>query len=70
MKRVISVIMIMILSFNLIGCKKEASNDEGKIGYEIGNIAYDIKIENTDGETVSLSDFRGKAVYILAWAST
>lgn len=37
--------------------------------FRIGGKAYDFKVENKDGEIVSLSDFAGKYVLIDFWAS-
>ena len=38
-------------------------------GSEIGNLAPDFQLDNLDGQSVSLSDFRGKPVLVNFWAS-
>lgn len=40
-----------------------------EVGLEKGNIAPDFELETLDGETVSLSDFRGKRVMLNFWAT-
>ncbi len=39
------------------------------VGYEVGNRAPDFTLENLDGESVTLSDFRGKIVMVNFWAT-
>jgi len=38
-------------------------------GTQLGNQAPDFQLKNLDGKTVSLSDFRGKPVWINFWAT-
>ena len=38
-------------------------------GFQVGNLAPDFQLSGLDGQTVSLSDFRGKPVLINFWAS-
>jgi len=46
------------------------NNPEGKdVGTEVGNIAPSFTLETITGETVSLSDYRGKVVMINFWAT-
>jgi peroxiredoxin len=44
-------------------------NKKEKTGIKVGNIAPDFTLENLSGETVSLSDYRGKKVIINMWAT-
>lgn len=43
--------------------------EEATIGLEIGNLAPDIKLNDLNGKSISLSDLRGKMVLIDFWAS-
>jgi peroxiredoxin len=36
---------------------------------EVGNLAPDFQLDNLDGQSVSLSDFRGKPVLVNFWAT-
>lgn len=38
-------------------------------GLRAGNTAYDFQLEDMDGNTVNLSDFRGQKVFLNFWAS-
>ena len=38
-----------------------------EVGTEVGNIAPDFTLQTIDGETVTLSDFRGKTVMVNIW---
>lgn len=69
MKRLLSLMIILTLILGLTSCGSKG-NSNSETGYEIGDLAYDIEIEDINGEVVNLSDFRGKKVYILAWTST
>lgn len=63
MKKVFVLLISLSLLF-LVGC----SNGSG--GSEVGDQGYDFEIENYNGESVKLSDFKGKTVFILAWTTT
>jgi peroxiredoxin len=69
---------VMLLTFVLLpACskKKNSGGDDGgnaeqsKVGIEIGNIAPDFSIPLLSGETVKLSDYRGKVVLLNFWAT-
>jgi peroxiredoxin len=38
-----------------------------KVGLEIGNLAPDFTLQTIDGQSVTLSDFRGKMVMLVFW---
>src|SRR5690554_2548212 len=40
-----------------------------EFGLNAGNTAYDFQLEDMNGETVQLSDFRGQKVFLNFWAS-
>lgn len=40
-----------------------------EFGLNAGNVAYDFQLEDMDGNTVQLSDYRGKKVFLNFWAS-
>ncbi|MBT3363452.1 MAG: redoxin family protein [Chloroflexi bacterium] len=66
------VIILMIgLTFGA-GCS--SGQDEivvsGEIGIEVGDTAPDFTLADLDGNAVTLSAFRGKAVFITFWKST
>ena len=46
-----------------------ACAEEPEVGLEIGNIAPDFTLQTIDGETVTLSDFRGKIVMVNIWVA-
>lgn len=45
------------------------SGNETEFGLNAGNTAYDFQLEDMDGNTVQLSDYRGKKVFLNFWAS-
>ncbi|MBJ2354965.1 redoxin domain-containing protein [Sphaerochaeta sp. S2] len=61
MKKVGVFILLMIVL--LVSCSSET-------GSEIGDTAYDFEVEDKDGNLVRLSDYKGKTVFVLAWATT
>ena len=81
MKRLIFIILISILLV-MTACSNEnetkgtnikTEENETKdleIGFKVGNLAFDFEVENSDGELVKLSDFKGKKVLLIAWTST
>lgn len=70
MKRLIFTILIAILLLTMIACDKENETTDLEIGFEVGDLAFDFEVEDSDGEIVKLSDFRGKKVLVVAWTST
>ncbi|QQK07260.1 TlpA family protein disulfide reductase [Miniphocaeibacter halophilus] len=47
----------------------EPTSDPNAEGFDIGNLAPDFEVELLSGETVKLSDFKGKAVILNFWAT-
>ncbi len=47
----------------------EQNNSNLDFGFEKGDIAADFELQNLLGETVRLSDYRGKKVFLNFWAS-
>lgn len=47
----------------------ESIEEDEVIGLEKGNVAPDFELKTLDGETVSLSDFRGEKVFLNFWAT-
>ena len=69
MKKKFSIIIIIILSvFLLFSCDSRLPDTTGE-KVEANNPAPDFSIELLSGETVSLSDFLGKVVFINFWAT-
>ncbi|MFD2627677.1 redoxin domain-containing protein [Oceanobacillus kapialis] len=51
------------------GSEVAEESEEPTIGLEVGNQAPDFELETLTGESVKLSDFRGKRVMINFWAT-
>ncbi|MEQ6375553.1 redoxin domain-containing protein [Bacillaceae bacterium S4-13-56] len=49
--------------------EEDSKNDTGDVGLSVGKQAPDFTLKTLDGETVSLSDFRGQKVMINFWAT-
>ncbi|SDZ93898.1 Peroxiredoxin [Thalassobacillus cyri] len=49
--------------------ENEAASGEGEVGLEKGQKAPDFELKTLEGETVKLSDYRGKKVMINFWAT-
>lgn len=49
--------------------ENEKEADEPVVGLERGDLAPDFELETLDGDTVRLSDFRGKRVMLNFWAT-
>ena len=56
-------LLLMIMVLFLTGCSSDVTN-------KIGDIGYDFEMENFQGETLNIGDFKGKTLYVLAWSST
>lgn len=68
MKSIFAVIVIAFLVFSPAACKKkEAGVEAGPPS--IGNITPDFTSKDVNGNTVRLSDYRGKVVLIEFWAT-
>ena len=69
MNRQLAIILVLILASVLVwglvmtGCSGQAQ------GPEIGKVAPDFELSSLDGQVVSLSDFRGKPVFLNFWAT-
>ena len=62
----IIVTILIIITFFII---KGNESDDLIEGYFPGNIAYDFTLEQIDNTEISLSDYQGKSVMIVFWAS-
>ncbi|WP_087974288.1 redoxin domain-containing protein [Oceanobacillus rekensis] len=81
MKKGISIVIILGMLgwaiFDFIGSSEDdsisggenASDAADKTGLAIGDIAPDFELETSEGETVRLSDYRGKRVLVNFWAT-
>lgn len=54
---------------NSISEEKNGSESENETGIAIGDMAPDFELETVEGETVRLSDYRGKRVLVNFWAT-
>ncbi|MBP2078736.1 peroxiredoxin family protein [Oceanobacillus polygoni] len=64
MKRIVSTLLFIAVFFSAAGLIA-AEN----IGTEVGQKAPDFKLMTNEGETVQLSDFKGKRVLLNFWAT-
>ena len=77
MNRILTAILVLILTLGLLitGCSPPSEPEgpaepEGPVqGPRIGKLAPDFRLPNLEGQSISLSDFRGKPVLINFWAS-
>lgn len=63
MNRILTAILLLILTSVLLvgGCSSPAP--------QVGKLAPDFQLPDLDGQSVSLSDFRGKPVLVNFWAT-
>lgn len=66
MKRILTSVIILLLTLSFISCSSVKSDT----GFNIGDKAFNIAVEDLDGNETKLSDFKGKKVFLLAWTST
>ncbi len=65
-RQILSVVMILATMLTMAGCS------DGTVAGPVsgdGDIAPDFTLQNLDGQTVSLGDFRGKPVLLNLWAT-
>ncbi len=67
-KRLLLLPLIVIGAALLAACGGGAGEDL-EVAPVLGSLAPDFELENLDGETVRLSDFRGQPVLINFWAT-
>ncbi len=58
-----------VVSNNLMEAEQESQEPSKVVGTKIGNQAPDIEMKSPSGETMKLSELRGKMVLIDFWAS-
>jgi len=65
--KTLKVITLIVLTSGLIisGCSSGAEPPEARVGSQ----APDFQLNNLDGQSISLSDLRGKPVFINFWAT-
>jgi peroxiredoxin len=74
MHRALGVALLVLLAFVCSGCtttsvQPQAPSTEPTVGFQKGNLAPDFHFEKPDGQTVSMSDFRGNVVMLNFWAT-
>lgn len=77
MKRIMKTLMLvsmLVLGLAVAGCSStpapatEPTPEQGQ-GFNVGSRAPDFQLQSLDGETVALSDLRGKPVMLNFWAT-
>src|SRR5699024_4229240 len=76
MKRTVLISVVILLfgwaMYDFIGSKGHTETNlsqDGEIGLEVGKLAPEFELETLSGETVHLSDYRGKSVILNFWAT-
>ena len=64
----VMLIVTLVLAMLVSGCTAGSGSSEPATA-TVGQPAPDFKLQNLDGESVSLSDFKGKTVLVNFWAS-
>jgi peroxiredoxin len=67
MKKAIGIILVLVLTIGLLGLTACSGSRDG---LKIDQTAPDFKLNNLDGQSVSLNSFKGKAVFVNFWSST
>jgi peroxiredoxin len=66
MNKVLKVVIPIILAISLLtGCSADSVQSEPKVGQK----APDFRLQNLNGQTVSLEDLLGKAILLNFWAT-
>lgn len=65
-KVLILIVLVMMVASIITACSQEAELVEG---YFPGNVAPDFTLLKLDDTEISLSEFQGKAVLLVFWAS-
>jgi cytochrome oxidase Cu insertion factor (SCO1/SenC/PrrC family) len=74
MKKILAIIMVLIISLLLtawesIGAEQDPLTAFGAVKFNEGTIAPDFNLEDLTGNQVNLTDFKGKVVLIIFWAT-
>lgn len=69
MKKITSMIAILVLVIAFSSHTTKEQSDKKTVGTKIGNIAPELKFEDPNGKSIALSDLKGKMVLIDFWAS-
>lgn len=67
---VVTLALVLSVGMAITGCSSNsASPTQGTQGTEVGDLAPDFQLDNLEGASVSLSDFRGSPVMLNFWAT-
>ncbi|MFQ6122048.1 MAG: redoxin domain-containing protein [Dehalococcoidales bacterium] len=68
LKVILAIILTLLVGWGLVmaGCSASPTPTQDS---QAGKLAPDFQLQSLDGQTVSLSDFRGKPVFLNFWAS-
>ena len=65
--------VILLLLVSITGCASTAGGDPAPatppVGLRVGNTAPDFTLKSLEGDTVSLSDYRGQPILVNFWAT-
>ena len=67
MKKAIGIILVLVLTIGFLGLTSCSSSSNG---LKIDQTAPDFKLNNLEGQSVSLNSFKGKSVFVNFWSST
>lgn len=63
------VLLVFAFCLSAFSTSFAAKPDAGNLGVEVGNLAPEFTFQDAAGKWVSLSDFRGKKVFLFSWAT-
>ncbi|MCD6599371.1 MAG: TlpA family protein disulfide reductase [Dehalococcoidia bacterium] len=66
---IVTLTLMLSVGMAITGCSSNsASSTQGTQGTKVGDLAPDFQLDNLEGVSVSLSDFRGNPVMLNFWA--
>ena len=71
MNKILITILVLMLAIGLLipGCSSQSKPAGSAQGPQVGKLAPDFQLPSLNGQSVSLSDFRGKPVLLNFWAT-
>lgn len=71
MNRILTAVLLLILTTGLLitGCPSPSKPESLAPAPRVGKLAPDFQLPNLEGQSISLSNFRGKPVFVNFWAT-